>query len=58
MIDLRSIPDLEENLNSYEVENNLHSWSYQPEKSPLRVTSADGIWFTTEDGRKRSEYFK
>ncbi|MGN0671068.1 MAG: aminotransferase class III-fold pyridoxal phosphate-dependent enzyme, partial [Anaerovoracaceae bacterium] len=31
---------------------NLHSWSAQNAISPLVVTDAEGIYFTTEDGKK------
>ena len=41
MIDLRNIPSDKEELDSYEVEHNFQSWSYQPAQSPLRVVSAE-----------------
>ena len=56
MIDLRSIPVSKEDLDQYEVEHNFQSWSYQPAQSPLRVVSADGIRFKTEDGRERLDF--
>ncbi len=56
MIDLRQIPDQKEDLDRYEVENNFHSWSYQPAQSPPRVVSAKGVRFTTEDGRERLDF--
>jgi taurine--2-oxoglutarate transaminase len=52
MIDLRTIPSSKEDLDRYEVENNFHSWSYQPSQSPPRVVSANGVRFKTEDGRE------
>ena len=56
MIDLRSIPSGKEDLDSYEVEHNFQSWSFQPAQSPLRVVSAKGVRFTTEDGRERLDF--
>ena len=56
MIDLKKIPSDKESLDSYEVENIFQSWSYQPSKSPARVVSAKGVWFTTEDGRERLDF--
>jgi taurine--2-oxoglutarate transaminase len=56
MIDLRSIPSGKEDLDSYEVEHYFQSWSYQPAQSPLRVVSARGVRFTTEDGRERLDF--
>jgi len=56
MIDLKNIPSTKEDLDSYEVENIFHSWSYQPLQSPLRVVSAKGVRFTTEDGRERLDF--
>jgi len=56
MINLRNIPDSKEELDSYEVEHNFQSWSYQPAQSPLRVVSAKGVYFTTEDGRERLDF--
>jgi len=56
MIDLRSISSGKEDLDSYEVEHNFQSWSYQPSQSPLRVVSAKGIRFSTEDGRERLDF--
>jgi hypothetical protein len=53
LINLRNIPVAKEDLDLYEVEHNFHSWSYQPVQSPLRVVSAKGIRFKTEDGRER-----
>ena len=56
MIDLKNIPSSKEDLDSYEVENYFHSWSYQPAQPPMRVVSAKGIRFTTEDGRERLDF--
>ncbi len=56
MIDLKNIPASKEDLDRYEVENNFASWSYQPAKAPLRVLSAKGMRFTTEDGRERLDF--
>ncbi|MCP3995749.1 MAG: aminotransferase class III-fold pyridoxal phosphate-dependent enzyme [bacterium] len=56
MIDLTSIPEDKDDLDRYEVENNFQSWSYQPDESPLRVVSAEGVRFTTEDGRERLDF--
>ena len=52
MLDLKNIPEAKEDLDAYEVENIFHSWSFQPEASPLRVVSAKGTRFTSEDGRE------
>jgi taurine---2-oxoglutarate transaminase len=51
-----SIAKEKEQLDTYEVENLFHSWSYQPGKSPLRVVSANGVRFTTDDGRERLDF--
>jgi taurine--2-oxoglutarate transaminase len=56
MIDLNSIPTATEDLDTYEVDNLFHSWSYQPAQPPPRVVSANGIHFTTEDGRQRLDF--
>ena len=56
MVDLRSIPSEKNDLDSYEVDHNFQSWSYQPAQSPLRVVSAQGVRFTTEDGRERLDF--
>ncbi len=56
MIDLKSMPHSKDDLDRYEVENIFHSWCFQPSQSPLRVTSAKGIRFTTEDGRERLDF--
>ncbi len=56
MIDLNNVPKTKKDLDSYEVENILHSWSYQPAQSPLRVVSAKGVRFKTEDGRERLDF--
>jgi taurine--2-oxoglutarate transaminase len=56
MTDLLDIPQTKEDLDRYEVENNFHSWSFQPSASPLRVKSAKGTRFTTEDGRERLDF--
>ena len=56
MLDLKSIPSTKEDLDSYEVNNIFHSWGYLPSLSPLRVVSAKGLRFTTEDGRERLDF--
>ena len=56
MINLKDIPVTKEDLDQYEVDHNFHSWSYQPAQSPLRVVSAKGVRFTTEDGRERLDF--
>ena len=56
MIDLKKIPSTRQDLDNYEIENNFHSWSYQPSQSPLRVVSAKGARFTTEDGKERLDF--
>ena len=56
MINLREIPASKEDLDAFEVNNLFHSWSYQPAQAPLRVVSAKGIRFTTEDGRERLDF--
>ncbi|MEW5724702.1 MAG: aminotransferase class III-fold pyridoxal phosphate-dependent enzyme [Thermodesulfobacteriota bacterium] len=56
MIDLQNLPAAKEDLDRYEVENLFHSWSYQPAASPLRVVTAKGVRFTTEDGRERLDF--
>ena len=52
MKDLKSLPTHKEALDSYEVENLFHSWSYQPGASPMRVVSAKGTRFKNEDGKE------
>jgi len=56
VIELTAIAESPEDLDRYEVENNFHSWSHQPDKSPPRVVSAKGVRFTTEDGRERLDF--
>lgn len=56
MIDLKKLPSEKADLDTYEVENIFHSWSYQPTQAPPRVDSAKGIRFTTEDGRERLDF--
>jgi len=56
MVDLKNIPSSKEDLDNYEVNNIFHSWSYQPSASPPRVVSAEGVRFTTEDGRERLDF--
>lgn len=56
MEDLKRIATNKEALDRYEVENIFHSWSYQPSQTPLRVVRADGVRFTTEDGRQRLDF--
>jgi taurine---2-oxoglutarate transaminase len=56
MMDLKNIPATKADLDSYEVEHVFHSWSYQPAQSPLRVVSAKGVRFQTEDGRERLDF--
>jgi taurine---2-oxoglutarate transaminase len=45
-----------EDLDAYEVKHLFHSWTYQPEKAPLRVVSAKGARFTLEDGRELLDF--
>ena len=52
MKDLKSLPTDKAALDSYEVENLFHSWSYQPNASPMRVVSAKGTRFKNEDGKE------
>ena len=56
MIDLTRIPASKDDLDSYEVSNLFHSWSFQPSASPPRVVSAKGCRFTTDDGRERLDF--
>ena len=56
MIDLTNIPASKADLDAYEVNHLYHSWSYQPSASPMRVVSAKGTRFTTEDGRERLDF--
>lgn len=56
MIDLTKIPESKQDLDQYEVNNIFHSWSFQPSASPLRVVSAKGMRFVTEDGRERLDF--
>jgi taurine--2-oxoglutarate transaminase len=56
MVDLKNIPSSKEDLDSYEINNIFHSWGYLPSLSPLRVVSAKGLRFTTEDGRERLDF--
>jgi taurine---2-oxoglutarate transaminase len=56
MIDLKNIPASKEDLDAYEVENIFHGWCYQPAQSPLRVISAKGIRFKTDDGKERLDF--
>ena len=56
MLDLTNMPSGKEDLDSYEVNHNFHSWSFQPSQSPLRVASAKGTRFTTDDGRERLDF--
>ena len=53
---LHEIPDSKEDLDTYEIDNIFQSWSYQPTISPLRVVSAKGTRFVTEDGRERLDF--
>jgi len=50
------IPAEKENLDDYEVNNIYQSWTYQPPKAPMRVVSAKGLRFKTEDGRERLDF--
>ncbi|MCC6143530.1 MAG: aminotransferase class III-fold pyridoxal phosphate-dependent enzyme, partial [Candidatus Hydrogenedentes bacterium] len=52
MHNLRSIPDAPSDLDRYEVENLFHSWSFQPDKAPMRIVGAKGVRLQTEDGRE------
>ncbi|PKL40728.1 MAG: aspartate aminotransferase family protein [Spirochaetae bacterium HGW-Spirochaetae-1] len=56
MEDMRIIPSSKEDLDNYEVNNLFHSWSFQPVASPMRVVSAKGVRFLTEDGRERLDF--
>jgi taurine--2-oxoglutarate transaminase len=56
MIDLKNIPATKADLDAYEVENIYHSWSFQPSAPPLRVVSAKGMRYKTEDGRERLDF--
>lgn len=56
MLDVANIPASKADLDSYEVNHNFHSWSFQPTQAPLRVVSAKGTRFTTEDGRERLDF--
>ncbi|MCK5734965.1 MAG: aminotransferase class III-fold pyridoxal phosphate-dependent enzyme, partial [Spirochaetaceae bacterium] len=56
MKDLNTIPADKQDLDKYEVDNIYQSWTYQPPKSPMRVVSAKGVRFTTEDGRERLDF--
>ncbi|MBF0530604.1 MAG: aminotransferase class III-fold pyridoxal phosphate-dependent enzyme, partial [Deltaproteobacteria bacterium] len=56
MIDVNLIPAGKADLDQYEVEHLFHSWSYQPSVAPMRVVSAKGTRFTTEDGRQRLDF--
>ena len=56
MIDLEAIPSHKEDLDAYEVDHLFHSWSFQPAQAPPRVVSAEGVRFTTEDGRERLDF--
>ncbi|NQT59457.1 MAG: aminotransferase class III-fold pyridoxal phosphate-dependent enzyme [Bacteroidetes bacterium] len=53
---LSTISVEKQDLDQYEVENLLQSWAYQPGKSPMRVVSAKGLRFTTDDGRERLDF--
>jgi taurine--2-oxoglutarate transaminase len=56
MMNLKEIPTAKADLDAYEVEHLFHSWSYQPGQTPLRVVSAKGVRFKTEDGRERLDF--
>ena len=56
MLDLTTIPSEKKHLDDYEVIHNFQSWSFQPSQAPLRVVSAKGTRFTTEDGRERLDF--
>lgn len=56
MIDLSKISAEKEDLDSYETDHMFQSWSYQPDQSPMRVVDAEGVRFTTEDGRERLDF--
>ncbi|MBC8452626.1 MAG: aminotransferase class III-fold pyridoxal phosphate-dependent enzyme [Spirochaetes bacterium] len=53
---LSTISVEKKDLDQYEVENLLQSWSYQSDTSPLRVVSAKGLRFVTDDGRERLDF--
>ncbi len=56
MSSFRDIPKNPADLDRYEVDHLFHSWSFQPEQSPLRVVSSKGVRFTTEDGREMLDF--
>jgi taurine--2-oxoglutarate transaminase len=56
MIDLKKIPASKDDLDSYDVENVFHSWSFQPAQAPMRVVGAKGLRFETEDGKTRLDF--
>ncbi len=56
MMDLDAIPDSPADLDRYELDHVFHSWSFQPAAPPMRVVSAEGVRFTTEDGRERLDF--
>jgi len=56
MIDLKKIPDSDEDLDRYDAENIFHSWSYQSSKSPKRVVSAKGLRFKDDSGREYLDF--
>lgn len=56
---MRKLPVLNndpEVLDRSEVDHLFHSWKFQPTEAPLRVVSANGVRFTTEDGRERLDF--
>ena len=56
MMDLDTFPDSPADLDRYELDHVFHSWSFQPAAPPMRVVSAQGVRFTTEDGRERLDF--
>ncbi len=56
MRNLRDIPSGTSELDRYEVDHLFHSWSFQPQEAPLRVVSARGARFTTEEGREMLDF--
>jgi len=54
--DLKTIDDNPDSLDRYEVDHIFQSWSYQPDVSPPRVKTADGLRFTMENGREMLDF--
>ncbi len=56
MSSYRDLPSAPADLDRYEVDHVFHSWSFQPAQAPLRVATARGVRFTTEDGREMLDF--